>query len=367
MSGRDEGSRGIFEPFLVSMVDTTGAHLTVSVRTLRHLLAYAGRVGVDVERVLRTMRMSSRELDDPDARIPWLASQRAWAEIVVASGDAAFGLHRAQHVEEGTHEVLSYAFRFSRTLRDALDQFVRLYRLVDDALASQILRDRRTTRLVHLVGGMHPHNQDSFLATVVGQLRRISSRPISPRQVFFEHAPHARHELAAFFQCPVHFSHARSELVFGSQDLELPTRDANPPLAALLDRYADDRLGRLPAVGSYVDHARQAVAHLIQTGPPTLEALARRMRASPRTVQRRLWEAGTTHTRLVDDVRRELASRYVASTRLSVTEIAFLLGYETDSSFRRAFKKWTGKSPSEARHLGRPHPCTIRPPHRLPG
>jgi AraC-like DNA-binding protein len=303
-----------------------------------------------VESVMRDMRISSRELDDPEARVPWLASQRAWAEIVVASGDEAFGLHLAQQVEEGAYEVLSYVFRFSRTPRDALDQLVRLYRLVDDALASQVLRDGGTTRLVHLVGGMHPQNQDSFLATVVGQLRSISSRSISPREVSFEHAPHAQRELAAFFQCPVHFSRPRSELVFDSLDLELPTRDSKPQLAALLDRYAEELLARLPAAGSYADHVRRAVAQVIHREPPTLEAIARQMRASPRTVQRRLSDAGTTLTRLVDDVRRQLATRYIESPRLTVTEIAFLLGYEDERSFRRAFKKWTGKSPTQARH-----------------
>jgi len=246
--------------------------------------------------------------------------------------------------------VLDYAASFSSTLRDALDRVARFYRLSSDDAAIQVVRDGGATRVVRLVGGMHPQDQDAFFAILVERFRNISGRSIRPREVSFEHAPHAQRELAAFFGCPVRFSRAHSELVFASSDLDLPVHAAKPRLAAVLDRYAAELLARLPAVGSYADHVRRAVAHVIQRESPTLGAIAREMHASPRTVQRRLADAGTTHSRLVDEVRRQLATRYIGSPRLSITEIAFLLGYEDESSFRRSFKKWTGKSPTQARH-----------------
>ncbi|MDB4993595.1 MAG: oruR2 [Myxococcaceae bacterium] len=329
-----------------------GAHLTKTASTLvlRWLLAYARRDGLDVAGLLRGLRIAPTELDDPDVRVPEPTMQRAWAEIVAASTDEAFGLHLAQHTEEGQFEVLDYAVSFSATVRDALHRVAQFYRLVSDAVAIQVLRDGAATRVVRVVGGTDPQDQDAFFALLVERFRNISGRPIRPREVSFAHPPHAQRDLAAFFRCPVHFMRARSELVFASSDLELPVRAAKPQLATLLDRYAAELLARLPATGTYADHVRRVVEQVIGCGAPTLEAISRELRASPRTVQRRLSDAGTTHTRVVDDVRRQLAVRYLESPRLSITEIAFLLGYEDDSSFRRAFKKWTGKSPTQTRH-----------------
>jgi AraC-like DNA-binding protein len=325
-------------------------HQTASALVLRWLLSYARRIGLDEGGLLRDLGVAPTELGDPDVRVTAATLQRAFAAITAASADEVFGLHLAQHTEEGEFDVLDYAVSFSSTLGDALDRVAQFYRLVSDTAAIQVFRDGGATRAVRLVGGTHPQDQDAFFAVLVDRFRKTSGRFLRPREVSFEHAPHAQQELAAFFQCPVRFARAQSELVFASSDLELPVRGAKPRLAALLDRYAGELLSRLPTAGSYVDRVRRVVAQLIQRRSPTLEAIAREMHASPRTVQRRLSDAGTTHRRLVDDVRRQLAMRYIESPRLSITEIAFLLGYEAEGSFRRAFKKWTGKSPSQARH-----------------
>lgn len=325
-------------------------HQTASVLVLQWLLAYARRIGLDVSGLLRDLRLAPAELDDPDVRLPVPTLQRAWAAVAAASSDEAFGLHLAQHTEEGAFEVLDYAASFSSTLRDALDWVARFYRLASDEAAIQVLRDGGAARVVRLVGDTHPQNQDALFALLVNRFRSFSGRPVSPREVSFEHAPHAEGELAAFFGCPVRFARAHSELVFASSDSELPVHAAKPRLAAVLNRYAAELLARLPAGDSYADHVRWAVTHVIQRGSPTLAAIAREMHASARTVQRRLSDAGTTHTRLVDEVRRQLAMRYIESPLLSITETAFLLGYEDERSFRRAFKKWTGKSPTQARH-----------------
>jgi AraC-like DNA-binding protein len=77
------------------------------------------------------------------------------------------------------------------------------------------------------------------------------------------------------------------------------------------------------------------------------------LRASPRTVQRRLQELGLTHRELVDQVRRALAPRLLATPRLSLTEVAYLLGFEDVSGFYRAHRRWTGVAPSRRRQRPR--------------
>jgi AraC-like DNA-binding protein len=70
---------------------------------------------------------------------------------------------------------------------------------------------------------------------------------------------------------------------------------------------------------------------------------------APRTVQRRLSELGTSYQEMVESVRRDMAEQLVLDRTLSITEIAFLLGFEEVSGFRRAYQRWTGLAPSRAR------------------
>jgi AraC-like DNA-binding protein len=71
---------------------------------------------------------------------------------------------------------------------------------------------------------------------------------------------------------------------------------------------------------------------------------------SPRTLGRRLAEEGTTFSELLDDLRRQLALRYVGTETHGLSEVAFLLGFSDVAAFYRAFKRWTGRTPLQYRH-----------------
>jgi AraC-like DNA-binding protein len=84
-------------------------------------------------------------------------------------------------------------------------------------------------------------------------------------------------------------------------------------------------------------------------GDPSVESVARRMHMSPRTLHRRLQEAETSYRVVVDDLRQDLALRYLAEDRLAIAEAAYLLGFSEASAFHRSFKRWTGRTPADYR------------------
>jgi AraC-like DNA-binding protein len=151
------------------------------------------------------------------------------------------------------------------------------------------------------------------------------------------------------FRCPVRFGCAQPELVFSADQLALPVKTAKPGLAVVLDRHLRDLIARLPPRGSLYNRVHQAIASTLHRGRPSLAATARALHASPRSLQRYLRESGVTHRQIVDDVRRDMAERLLASGRVSIGEVAFLLGFEDVSGFRRAYRKWTGMNPSSKR------------------
>jgi AraC-like DNA-binding protein len=135
--------------------------------------------------------------------------------------------------------------------------------------------------------------------------------------------------------------------------LDAPLITADPRLLSVLSRYADDLLKRLPSVHPIVRRVRDWVRKEIARGAP-LDALAKALHMSPSSVQRRLAVAGTTHTEILDDVRRDLAIALLGETDLNVSEIAFQLGFAHRPAFHRAFQRWYGCSPTthRARHTG---------------
>jgi AraC-like DNA-binding protein len=169
-------------------------------------------------------------------------------------------------------------------------------------------------------------------------LLKVEQRRPEPRDTI----PYVR-----FFRCPVEFGAPVDALTFDKQVLDQPLPAANPELAqhndGLIQRY-------LSKIGQDTLVARVRGALVEQLGSdPSPVALSAALGMSARTLQRRLQEQGTSVVELLSEVRQELACAYLRDKTYSITEIAFLLGFEDSSAFARAFRRWTGRSPSEYR------------------
>src|SRR5262249_24071868 len=117
----------------------------------------------------------------------------------------------------------------------------------------------------------------------------------------------------------------------------------------LLTGYAEEVIAQIPIPDAFVARARAAVLDELRGGDPSIARLARRLGTSRRTLQRRLGEAGTAHMRLVADCRHQLARHYLGDVNLSLGEIGYLLGFAQPSTFHRAFRRWTGQTPTAFR------------------
>jgi AraC-like DNA-binding protein len=150
-----------------------------------------------------------------------------------------------------------------------------------------------------------------------------------------------------FFRCPLHFSASEDALTFDAQDLDRRLPTANPELA----RHNDDLVQRYLAgmrEGTVVDRLRRILSQHL-SGDASPSKLAGLLGMSGRSLQRRLQEQGTSYAQVLRDTRRDLAMSYLVQPECSITEIAFLLGFEDASAFARAFRTWTGVTPSAFR------------------
>jgi len=134
------------------------------------------------------------------------------------------------------------------------------------------------------------------------------------------------------------------------------TRRRDPLLRRWLERQAAAILARLPAGGDACDEVRSVLSAQATAGEMTIDAVARRLSTTPRTLQRRLARGGTSFEALRDDARRQAAELYLSTTTLTTAEVTYLLGYSEPTAFHRAFRRWHGTTPQAFRAHAAPPP-----------
>jgi AraC-like DNA-binding protein len=178
----------------------------------------------------------------------------------------------------------------------------------------------------------------------------------SPVEVQFAHkAPASTAEHARVFGAPVRFGCGINAFVMESDLCDRHVPGADQRLYPIMVRYLDRILEAMPHADGLVVAVRKCIGETMRQGDPTLVQVAERLFVAPRTLQRRLRECGVDFKHLVQDTRRQFSVQYLDDDRNTLTDVAFLLGYSEASAFNRAFKRWTGSTPSSyrwRRHTG---------------
>jgi AraC-like DNA-binding protein len=246
------------------------------------------------------------------------------------------------------------AWKSALTLRGSYDRAERYARVLTSVSTYEV-EPTEGGALMHLhrAGardlGMRLSNE-ATIASIASISRQVSTRPFRPRAVYFKHAAPAtlvHHE--AYFGCPVHFGTDRDALLVSAESLQTPNRLGDPGLARFFAMHLDAEVAVLGEATPLDRQVRDHVARCLSEGIPALSDVARRLGMSGRTLQRRLAELGFSYQKLVDEARRELATRLLRQTDFSLIEVAFMTGFSGQSAFTRAFKRWAGQTPRSFR------------------
>jgi AraC-like DNA-binding protein len=335
---------------------------SISTRVVARIVDFVARRGHDPEAFCRRAGVAHATLRDPNARVPYAVAFAIGEHAADLLDDDHFGLHLAQDVGAAfTFDAGALMLMASASVRAGLERMARLQRYWGDG---------ERTKLVHVRGGMlvryvapgaqatvRRHSDECALGEIVVGLRVLTGHDATaPRAVRFRHAaPKDTREHRALFRCPIAFDQDHTEVELADATLDLPLPQANAAYCSIFEAQVERALASLEAAApkGTPDDVRRAAQAMLAGGECSLAGTARVLGVSPRTLQRRLAEQGTTFGAIVDAVRRELALEYLARP-LAVAEIAFLLGYAEPSAFHHAFKRWTGKTPEQARAAAPP-------------
>jgi AraC-like DNA-binding protein len=327
---------------------------TIQAKAAEKIISLAGVHGVKPESLHDAVKLDPTTLLDRDNRIPFAQLVALYEKAAELTGDVNFGLHLGESVQPSAFDVVGYSALNSPTIGAAFTRVARYHSIWTDGALFTLEVSDDTSAIVYRYAdtSISQHRQDSemTLATFTTLCRNIASPDFAPIAVEFQHAePADTSEHSRLFRCPVRFGASSNRLTFASSFLSLPIDKADASLCAVLDRHAEELLSKYPPRDSLLDQVQSIIANEFRGGDPSLERVADQLSLTPRTLQRKLHELGTSHNELLDQMRRQLAMRYLREPEMAICEVAYLLGFSEASSFHRAFKRWTGVTPKEFR------------------
>jgi AraC-like DNA-binding protein len=326
---------------------------TVPAHHLRIVLDTAASRGASALELCASVGLDPALPEDMEARTPAAVASALYERAAEETGDSALGLHVAERSDFFAFDALGFAIAAKKNLREAFDHLgPAISALHGTGMELEVTGDAAHLSYELPEEAVQPcrHRAEAYMARTVRMLALATGVGSRPRRVAFKHArPRDVSEHERVFGAPLAFGAPRHELVVDAALLDVPFVRADPRLSNVLDQHVRDLVARMPAVQSLADQVRRYIRDAVPRGDFDLESIGRRMGMGGRTLQRGLSTEGSSHRKIVEQVRHEFALHYLGETRMPIKEVATLLGYSELRAFYRAFERWTGLPPAAYR------------------
>lgn len=330
---------------------------TVSTHFVRLLTQYAESRGLSATSVLARQGLGADALDDADWRVPFVHYDRMLEFAAAQLDEPHLGLRlgslaRVAHLGAGglaqmacrnVQELLARTARYNALIMDAFEDDISVE-------GNEIVLRWRCRLPANLTVSRH-HGELNFAMTQ-SLIPHFTGVQIFPTRVCFSHAQPAHPKvLDDFFRCKVEFEAPVDLMACSAEILTLQLHPTDPTILQMLDRVCEQQLKAVEGLHEpeWLHAAKQAITASLPDGQPELDQVARTIGLSERQLRRRLTEYCLSFRSLIDERRRELARSYMADPRLSLLEVAMLLGFSEQSAFQRAYRRWTGEAPGSTR------------------
>lgn len=329
--------------------------MSLSIMLLYALVEGVEHAGVSAHDLLRAANIDPRLLEDIDGRFDRAEYDRAQTAALDLTGDEALGLHMGERVSIRPFDVIADLASHAPTMRDAFRNFARFQRIVCDG-PDTALYERDDVATVHYQFPRSSPRCNRLRAefAMVGYLRMIRNfarADALPRAVYFEHpVPSYHQEYTRIFGGTERFDHDFTGIEFDAELLDRSRAPQNGELYDVLESLAERKLSRVTREGGHAERLRDFLTSNALGERPPMDAVARSLGISVRSLRRRLDEEGVSYTTLLNEARATVAKRMLDDPRRSIYETAYAMGFSDPSAFHRAFKRWTGMTPTQYRH-----------------
>jgi AraC-like DNA-binding protein len=319
----------------------------------RLAFARAKAASIALDPLLKQAGLSHHEIEDPQSVIKVRDQVNFLNIVAVALEDDFLGFHLAQTVDLRQLGPLYYVLASSETLIDALQKAARYSSIVNEGISLRCIDGKSVGISLHCVGiGRHldTHQIECSMTALVRICRQLTGLRLLPNRVRLMHHRARNAEFAKFFGDNIEFGATVDDITFSNKIGQSPVVSADPYLNELLISYCEEAISYRPKTrASFRSRVENVIATLLPHGKAHASEIAHELGVSQRTFARRLSEEGLSFSEVLDGLRSDLANRHLADRDLAISQIAWLLGYRDVGAFSHAFKRWTGKTPGQAR------------------
>ena len=265
-----------------------------------------------------------------------------------------FSVRVGQQMKMDDYGVLGLSWKTCSKAGEIFERCERYFKLLSNTYVFKVEKEEDIS-YIHLHRdayrrGVELSNEATFSATVV-VLQAMTESDIAPLSVSFKHSsPRDITSYDQAFQCPLAFNQTYNRLAYRSLDLEMRTAKADKSIHAfLLERVEEETQGVEISPLKVVSDVEQLIKEGLPSGIPSITQVGKHMGMSNRTLTRRLAESGISFRELIRQTQEKISKDLLINSPNSIGEIAFQTGFSEQSAFNRAFKRWTGQSPSSYR------------------
>lgn len=307
--------------------------------------------GKGIDDLPEDLREHCRPNDLSMAQISQHDMNRLWDQAAQLSGDECFGLRMGRQFTSNTLKVLGLAASSSETISDAIQRIVRFFPVFSTQVQMYTVEDEQALTLIFQPRGTpHPMHMEALLVQcgkIWRTLQPEGSTLVLETRLTEDHERY-RSCCEEILGTRIRMNSKRLAFRLNRALLRQPLPSADAFLLKRLDASLEDMLEELPN-SDFAEQVKQRIRSLVSTREISEELVATPFNMSARHLRRKLSEVNTSYEKLLDEVRMEMAVRLIREGRLNLGRIAFELGFLDPSSFTRAFRRWTGMSPTSYR------------------
>ena len=309
--------------------------------------------GKDARSIFTEVDLDPSSLGDGNARYKIDKMYQLWQAAVSQTCNPCFGVDAGKHWSPTTFHALGFAWLASGSLQDAFERMARYSRLVNDSMSASLKRSGTnyhfTVRSLESSELLHPAGIDASITAIVKMCRMLVGESFTPIEIHM-HCPRAPSGvcLESYTQAPVIYNKTEYALIVDRHDAERLLPTANPELIRANEQIALHYLSMLER-NNLTARVKSKIIELLPSGDISEEEVAKALNVSLRTLQRKLREESESYGHLLKVVKKDMAENYIQDSQLSISEIAYLLGFSDQANFTRAFRRWNGSTPSQYR------------------
>jgi len=338
---------------------------TISIKYLALMIRLCAERGISSEDLLRDSGIESSNLDSSHDFGNGEQYYKVLKNASALLGDPTFGLYYGARTTITSHGILGFAFMSSKTLRHALQLMTKYHRTLftlielqfEEQESNAFLRINFTTNFKSyenllaegIIAGFYTIFKSMFSQDINRANEFYSNFKKTPAIVQFKQEEPEYSDF--FYQIlgkNVEFSKEYNQLVIPSSLLDYMLPESDPNTAKMAEQISQDILQSIEQRETYPEKVRKIIFSYKES-LPTFDQVADVLHLHPRTLGRRLKQYNTSYQVILDEVRKELALEYLANPDILIDDIAYSLRFNDASSFYRAFKKWTGRTPRSYR------------------